>query len=109
MEVVKNDGKQSSAGKKALDNGQGIPPRKLSYNELSRVASNMQQDIKRLSERNQFLENNVALARLNFLFEVVRQGDKLPEGLAERAAHEIAVALYPPRAENPGPGGDDEK
>lgn len=80
--------------------------KKLTYEELVKVCNSMQNDIRQLVERNRVLENNMGLARVGFLFEVVKLGKEVFEDVYYDAVAEISEGLYPSKPEQEVAGGD---
>lgn len=71
----------------------------MSYEELSKVAGEMQMQGQRLYEENiqlrQALGDQEKYARMSFLFEVIKYKDTFNKETVKKAAKELANTLYP--------------
>lgn len=68
---------------------------KISYEDLVNVANQLQMQVQRLREENLNMRQEVAIVRMNFLFDIVDKSDKFPEEIVVQAIKEISDSIYP--------------
>lgn len=86
----------------AIKKGQKVEmeaAQQMSYEELSKVAGEMQMQGQRLYEENiqlrQALGDQEKYTRMSFLFEVIKYKDTFNKETVKEAAKELANTLYP--------------
>lgn len=70
-------------------------PKKLSYDELAKVASELQQQGQMLYQENQQLKNQGLLIRIEFLFKILEHKDLFPLEYVTSVSEEIMEAMHP--------------
>lgn len=73
-------------------------PKKLSYEELTKVASELQQQGQKLFQENQQLKNQInnqgPIIRMEFLFKVLENKDMFPVEYTIKVSEEIMEGLH---------------
>lgn len=75
---------------------EGEAGKKLTYEQLEAVASQLSDQAKKLYERLQEANMSNAFRRLDYLFKVIEFGPMFPDSFVERCAGEIQAMMYTP-------------
>lgn len=78
---------------------EGEAGKKLTYEQLEAVASQLSDQAKKLYERLQEANMSNAFRRLDYLFKVIEFGPMFPDGFVERCAGEIQAMMYAPEGQ----------
>lgn len=70
-----------------------VEQQKLSYEELEKIAMNLQEQCQKLYAQNQYMQQNLVFKRLEFLFKTLEYYSLLDSDFVKNCAKEIQTLL----------------